>query len=429
VVIRIVIVLLTSVFWGFPFTAQEQYNNCNQALDLCPGEIYSVNNLGSNITFCPGCEDDFTICFSPNNSIWLSFTTNSSGGNVTVDINSLVFESTAGSGNALHAQMFSAIVPCNAASYTSIGNCALDENTDFTLNATGLQALTTYYIVISGSDNGAGVTSPAECTFNVSISGSAVDRPLPQLTILPGDTPICKNSIFTASAVLTDCPETQDYIWFVNGVQTAVTSDPTFSSSSLSNGDVIRVETSCYSDCPVILTEETLPIDVVEINVDAGSDLFIDFGDTIQLNGTTSATAFEWSPSFIMSNSSVINPFVWPVSTTVFTLTASEGDCSISDQVTVHVEPQLNIPNTFSPNDDGINDTWVILGIELYPDCYLRIYDRWGQEVYQSTGYSAVKSWDGTSRSGKLSEGVYFYILDLRDEDKQQFKGSITLIR
>jgi hypothetical protein len=49
--------------------------------------------------------------------------------------------------------------------------------------------------------------------------------------------------------------------------------------------------------------------------------------------------------------------------------------------------------------------------------------------VFQSTGSSKQKAWDGTGKAGKLAEGVYFYIVELRDSDKQEFKGSITLIR
>ena len=426
---RFVIVLLTCVFLSETSKAQEPYNNCNQALEMCPGEIYSVNNLGANVTFCPGCEDDFTLCFSPNNSIWLSFTTNASGGDISIDFSNLQFQTGTGLDNSLNAAIVSPLVPCNATSYTLVGNCVNDVVGPFSISAIGLDPNTTYFVVVSGDLNGVNVNQPGECAFDVSISGTGVDRPAPQLSIDAGDAPVCKNSVLTANAILTDCPDPGNFIWFINGVQVAVTSGPSFSSSSLSDGDIIRLETACYEDCPIVLTEETLPIDVVEITVDAGSDLYIDFGDTVQLTGSASAATYEWSPGFIMSNSNVLNPFVWPISTTVFTLTATDGDCELSDQVTVFVEPQLDIPNTFSPNEDGINDTWVISGIELYPDCYLRIYDRWGQEVFQSTGYSSSKSWDGNSRSGKLSEGVYFYILNLRDEENQQFKGSVTLIR
>ena len=96
---------------------------------------------------------------------------------------------------------------------------------------------------------------------------------------------------------------------------------------------------------------------------------------------------------------------------------------------TVTTEINTLIPNAISPNDDNTNDVWEITGVSNYPNCFVRIFDRWGQEVFQSTGYSKQKAWDGTGKAGKLAEGVYFYIVELRDPDKQEFKGSITLIR
>jgi gliding motility-associated-like protein len=131
-----------------------------------------------------------------------------------------------------------------------------------------------------------------------------------------------------------------------------------------------------------------------------------------------------------VSNPSILNPFVTPNETTTYTLTAIENGCTLSDQVTIFIQESLLFPTTFSPNNDGANDKWEIGAIDLYPDCFVRIFNRWGQEIYQSTGYSKEKAWDGTNSNGSpLAEGVYFYVVDLRDEEKQQFKGSITLIR
>ena len=82
----------------------------------------------------------------------------------------------------------------------------------------------------------------------------------------------------------------------------------------------------------------------------------------------------------------------------------------------------LHIPNGFSPNNDGINDKWVIRGIEAYPDNKVRIYNRWNNRVYEKKGYS--NDWDGTNQmqlyfgDGTLSEGTYFYIFDLGDGSK-----------
>lgn len=424
----VIVLLMACLKVSFSFS-QEAYNNCSQALELCPNQLFSINNQNANKTFCPGCEDDFTFCFSPSNSIWLTFTTNSIGGNVAVDFSNLNFELNPGQGTELQASILSATVPCNSASYTSLGNCVNNGSANFTLAATGLAANTTYYVVISGSSTGPGVTSPAECAMDVLISGSAVDRPVSGISITQSDDSICTNDVFTATANVVDCPDTSSYKWFVNGQLVAVTTEPQFTSTEMLDGDVLSVETSCYTLCPLTVSAAGNPIDVTTISVDAGFDLTIDFGDTVQLQGTTNAGFFEWSPAFGLSSPSSLSPFVWPLSSTNYTLTATEGECSLSDQVLVTVVPKLVFPNTFSPNNDGLNDTWQIEGIELYPDCFIRIHDRWGQEVYQSTGYSEEKAWNGENRSGPLSEGVYFYIIDLRDEEKQQIKGSITLIR
>ena len=77
----------------------------------------------------------------------------------------------------------------------------------------------------------------------------------------------------------------------------------------------------------------------------------------------------------------------------------------------------LHIPNGFSPNNDGINDIWVIRGIEAYPKNKVRVYNRWNNRVYEKKGYS--NDWDGTNQmqlyfgDGRLPEGTYFYIFDL----------------
>ena len=82
----------------------------------------------------------------------------------------------------------------------------------------------------------------------------------------------------------------------------------------------------------------------------------------------------------------------------------------------------LHIPNAFSPNNDGINDLWVIRGIEGYPNNKLRVYNRWNNRVFERRGYR--NNWDGNNQmqiyfgDGELTEATYFYILDLGDGSK-----------
>lgn len=410
-------------------SAQPVYNACDQALEICPNTIFQLTNIDANKTFCPGCEDDFMFCFGANNTIWLKFTTNATGGNVSIDFANLNFETAAGQDDALQATILSATVPCNSASYTPLGNCVSNGNTPFSLAAGGLLPNTTYYVVVSGDFSGAGIILPAECSFDLSISGTAVDRATPTITILSSTTSICQNDVVTLTADLLNCPDNGSFNWQINGILVGQTIEPTFQTSSLNDGDIVTVETSCYLLCAEVVQASSGAFSVYSFPIDAGPDFYISQGESVQLQGTTSALSFEWSPSFAISNTSTLTPFVYPPSTTVYTLTAIENGCVLFDYVTVHIQDQLVFPTTFSPNEDGINDRWEISGIDLYPDCFVQIFDRWGQEVFQSTGYSKTKAWNGTGNTGALSEGVYFYIVQLRDEAKREFKGSITLIR
>ena len=92
----------------------------------------------------------------------------------------------------------------------------------------------------------------------------------------------------------------------------------------------------------------------------------------------------------------------------------------------------VNIPEGFSPNDDGINDTFVIQGIENYADNRIRIFNRWGNKVYEASPYR--NNWDGRNHEGgnvgsdKLSVGTYYYLLWLRKNDSPK-KGYIYLNR
>jgi len=86
----------------------------------------------------------------------------------------------------------------------------------------------------------------------------------------------------------------------------------------------------------------------------------------------------------------------------------------------------LFIPNLYTPNGDGTNDTFEIRGLELFPENDLIIVNRWGNEVYKATNYQ--NNWTGEG----LNEGTYYYVLRVKEAaggEWQVFKGYITLIR
>jgi gliding motility-associated-like protein len=88
-----------------------------------------------------------------------------------------------------------------------------------------------------------------------------------------------------------------------------------------------------------------------------------------------------------------------------------------------------DFPNTFSPNDDGINDSWEFPGIDDFPNNKVEIYNRWGALVFNVTGYRSGE-WKGISNAGDpLPAGPYYYVVHLNDRDKTVFSGAVTIIR
>ena len=104
------------------------------------------------------------------------------------------------------------------------------------------------------------------------------------------------------------------------------------------------------------------------------------------------------------------------------------GDCeSTRTEVMVTVSASdITIPNAFTPNNDGINDYWDIKGTENYPNVLVQVFNRYGQKVFESKGYSTP--FDGRLNGSNLPAGVYYYILNL-NSNCNLLSGSLTILR
>ncbi len=109
------------------------------------------------------------------------------------------------------------------------------------------------------------------------------------------------------------------------------------------------------------------------------------------------------------------------------TVKANETDPNPANNSATDVKPVLGItiPNVFTPNGDGKNDAFEIVGLLLYESNELRIVNRWGSPVYEKVGYQNDWKADG------LSDGTYFYVLKIKTPTNtwQEFKGYVTVIR
>ncbi|MBL4593541.1 MAG: gliding motility-associated C-terminal domain-containing protein, partial [Flavobacteriales bacterium] len=80
-----------------------------------------------------------------------------------------------------------------------------------------------------------------------------------------------------------------------------------------------------------------------------------------------------------------------------------------------------------TPNGDGKNDIWIIDNIEMFPENTIRIFNRWGNQVFYETGYDNIERvWDGTGDDGELTDATYFYVAEVAGKI---YKGWVELTK
>lgn len=157
----------------------------------------------------------------------------------------------------------------------------------------------------------------------------------------------------------------------------------------------------------------------------------------IQFAGTTIYTLEELDASGNVLTSSPVNGnlFTPDLSDPTIKLlryrikaTSSTGLVSYSNEIILTKEIKLYVPNAFSPNGDGLNDTFEAIG-SFFGAFRMLIYDRWGSVVYETT--DPQKGWDGTLNNAPLEQGVYVYRIEASEPEGKTFvkTGSVTLLR
>lgn len=193
----------------------------------------------------------------------------------------------------------------------------------------------------------------------------------------------------------------------------------------LENDSIIYVSSSngiCESEPVAIkLHLQELP------TIDAGIDPTILKGESVDLHAKGNFLHLHWQEHESLQYPDSPTPKVTPNATRSYVVTAiGANGCENTDTITVYVMDRFPVPNAFSPNSDGRHDTWKIPNIEKYPDCQLLIFNRWGNQVFSSQGYS--QPWDGTHQGQVLPAGTYYYTLFL-DNETDPVKGSVVIIR
>lgn len=198
--------------------------------------------------------------------------------------------------------------------------------------------------------------------------------------------------------------------------------------------NVTIAQGQCFSDIlSATVVVHPLP------TVDAGPDRNIVAGTSTTLTTTgNNIKTYSWTPSEDLSCRECPEPVATPKKTTTYLVrTTSDFGCESSDEVTVFVtcdEKQLWLPNTFTPNGDGQNDRFYPHGKGITSINRFRIYDRWGEVVYDVMNMPTDDpnyGWDGYFKSQPLKPDVYIYIINAKCSTGEplEIKGDITLMK
>ncbi len=219
--------------------------------------------------------------------------------------------------------------------------------------------------------------------------------------------------------------------------------------ASLISGDLNQLSTQELSwDTPGIYSvslaldeagcqaQAMLNIEVSELTVEASGGGTVFIGSAIDLNAEVYSSntdySLSWSPDTGLTCTDCANPSAAPQETTVYTVTATDtAGCVDTDQVTVIVQTDVivNVANAFSPNGDGMNDSFRIIANPAVLSGELNVYDRWGVLMYTTTDVSI--GWDGTYKGEAAQLGTYVYYAKMILATGEEFdtKGNVTLVR
>jgi len=279
-----------------------------------------------------------------------------------------------------------------------------------------------------------GLCSTGLATATVTVTRTAIVPPTLVIAVQPGG-PVCLGEPLTFSiASVTGAGPTPTYQWQINGNDVAGATGPVFSSTTLREGQTVTLRLRTTDACgqPASVVSAGIAVRIQPpVVVNAGPDKEILEGSSVVLEGTADGTyAVTWTPAagLTIPPNSPLRPIAAPSVTTTYPLSGGVGGCASSDQVTVTVRPPIRIPNAFTPNGDGRDDTWQIEFIEQYPDNTVNVFNRWGNKVFSANNYSRANEWRGDINGQPAPVGTYYYVVVTKGPLGRSYAGSITVL-
>jgi gliding motility-associated-like protein len=393
----------------------------------------SVNNA----TICSGSSATLTATGNAASYSWSpagSFSS-STGSSVTASPNATsVYTLTGTTGACSVAVEFTVVVIATPVISISSSTTTICTGSSATLQASGASSYTWAPASSLSSSTGNTVIANPAVTITYSVTGtntaglisctssqSVVITVMPKVNgLISPNEEICEGSYTTISA-------SGGTVKWLPPTGLANPNDPvTKASPSVSTTYTALISASglCPDSKTIDVTVNPKPA------VNAGMDTTVIFGDSLVLAGTGDGTLMWTSGEFLTCNH-CRNPLIIPADNSCYVLEAiTDKGCANFDERCIKVDKQsaVYIPNTFTPNGDGVNDVFTVSGFGI-TDIELSIFDRWGALIFKTN--DLIKGWDGKNKGVLCENGVYIYkaIIKTISMETEEKVGHVTLLK
>jgi gliding motility-associated-like protein len=260
--------------------------------------------------------------------------------------------------------------------------------------------------------------------------------PTPMPSIGSADV-VCINSPLDITGTLAQPDSTVKWTWtFGNG---GLDSSQNPSTRFATPGRyTLNVQAENALGCKTLASKQVVALALPQINVPAEPTISLGSGISIPVTYSPGVSGYSWTPARDLSCTNCAAPIANPKLTTTYTVVATDtAGCTSTKDITIRVECNSNnyfVPNTFTPNGDGTNDVFFPRGTSLARVQSMRIFNRWGQMVFERRNFpanSAADGWDGRFNGKNATSDAYVYIVEFICDNGLivPFKGNVTLIR
>lgn len=311
---------------------------------------------------------------------------------------------------------------CTSATGTVTVTASGNPPYQYSINGTTFQASNVFNNVAPGTYTVL-VKDAANCTY--SVTPSAVVGTTNNLFVnitTPMDTIVCYGSKFVLRAV----SNATNFSWTPSqGIDAnGSTLTPVISASTFTQ----YIVTATTGICSIV---DTFRMVIAPLpTVDAGANVNLVFGDSVQLNATASPGNYVWTPALGLSATNILNPWAKPLQTTTYTITVTSAqNCLAQSSVVVTVNSCIAPMSAFTPNGDGVNDVWLVTQTSCLASAQVQVFNRYGTLVFEDNDYK--NTWNGTYKGNSLPDGTYYFIIKYKTINGQQLitRGNVTILR